>query len=160
MPPKRRTASHPNHSGLASETVKDSPTLLIPSSTDGQGARRATSASASPTDTQIANRIIKFLERCSAVGRRQDEVYSDWLQFVDALLDQEEPNIIALATTGAFAEDPPGVTTLLERLRKTYPHREGAKLQYLDYFLKAYAELRVSPEYGYVTTPPTEAGGF
>ncbi len=148
MPTRRRRTTFPSDSSLAAATVTDMPATLMPSDTTAPDLHPGTCADASQTDTQIAGRIIKLLERCCAAGRRQDEVYTDWLQFVDALLDQEEPNLIALATTGQFAEDPPEVSALLQRLRHTYPYREGAKVQYLDYFLHAYAELRVSPEYG------------
>ncbi len=150
MPTKRRRTTDLCNSGLASATVTDTPSESMPCDNTVQHSRSAPCAGASTTDRQIAGRIVKLLERCCAAGRRQDEVYSDWLQFVATLLDQEEPNLIALATTGRYADDPPAVSALLQRLGHTYPYREGAKVQYLDYFLQAYAELRISPGYGYM----------
>ncbi|HEX6292952.1 MAG TPA: hypothetical protein VFZ66_27460 [Herpetosiphonaceae bacterium] len=111
--------------------------------------------SAAPEDTQgfearTVKTIIRLLERCTVVGRRPAEVFTDWIELVHALLDMEPKHEQALAETGTFAPDPPEVVALLVRLRQTYPYREGAKEHYLDYFLQAFAELRMSTTVGFV----------
>lgn len=101
------------------------------------------------SESRVVASIIKLLEHCTVVGRRPDDVFNDWLALIDALLEMEPIHAQALAETGQFAPDTPETVELLARLRRIYPHREGAKIQYLEYFLQAFAELRRSTLLGY-----------
>jgi hypothetical protein len=101
------------------------------------------------SESRIVTNIIKLLEHCTGVGLRPDDVFSDWLALINALLEMEPKHAQALAETGQFAPDTHETTELLARLRRTYPHRAGAKIQYLEYFVQAFAELRSSTLLGY-----------
>ncbi|HEX6290922.1 MAG TPA: hypothetical protein VFZ66_17185 [Herpetosiphonaceae bacterium] len=137
LPKRTATASNRAPSDVEGQIIP--PARSTPTVDDGQAF-----------EARTVKQIIKLLERCTVVGRRPDDVFTDWLELVHALLDMEPKHEQALAETGDLAADPPHVAALLARLRTTYPFREGANEQYLDYFLQAFAELRLSATVGYM----------
>lgn len=104
-------------------------------------ARSAKKQALLQVGTDPAKQIIKWLEKCTAVGRRPDDVFSDWLKLVNACLDMEAQHLRALATTGRPAEDPPEIAALWAEMRTRYPTPTGAKESYFDYFSHAFTIL-------------------
>lgn len=70
--------------------------------------------------SQPVQRIISLLERCEATGQRADRVFEDWLNLTEAYLDMLPNHLTSIAKTGRPADDPPEVSELWARLRKTY----------------------------------------
>ena len=118
------------------------------------------------TGNSHADQIIKILDKNTSSGYRPDDVFSDWLELIEASLKALPAQAISVASTGQLVEDTPETAALFERLRKRYPRRE-----HFERFSQALAVLleSVTPDdpqdilgdiymtYGY---PNTWAGQF
>src|SRR5436309_3092273 len=85
-----------------------------------------------PTPDGEAAAIIRLLEKNTASGARQSDVFEDWCALVEGFLDMLPAHGASLVETGQPAQDTPEVAELYERLRKTYRHA-----QYFENFNEA-----------------------
>jgi len=67
--------------------------------------------------------IIKQIEQTCASGRKVWDVFSDWLDIVEATLEALPRHAASVAKTGRPADDTPAVQARYAELRKTY-HRD------------------------------------
>lgn len=86
--------------------------------------------------TATESEIIKRLERNTACGRRQHQVFEDWLEIVEHSLCMIPAHAAAIRDTGKPADDPPHVAHAWKRLREQYPNPS-----YFTHFSEAYAIL-------------------
>ncbi len=67
-----------------------------------------------------ADDIIRLLDKNTSSGRRPDDVFSDWLELVEATLEALPAHAHAVATTGNLAEDTPETQALFAQMRSRY----------------------------------------
>src|SRR5512137_2793710 len=89
---------------------------------------------------QPAKEIIRWLEKCTYVGRRQDAIFEDWVTTMRYCLQMLPVHAKAAATTGRMAEDPPEIAKHWERLRERY------KPDIFEAFTKAFTVLLAAAE--------------
>src|SRR4051812_7523259 len=82
--------------------------------------------------------IIKYLTGNLHTGRRQDDVFQDWLELVRASLMLLPAHAKAAVTTGAMAKDDAETQAIWERMRRHYKRPE------FDNFAKAFGALHES----------------
>lgn len=80
--------------------------------------------------------IIKRLERNTHGGRRQHQVFEDWLEIVEHSLTMVPAHARAIRETGHPAEDPPAIQHAWKRLRSDYTGKQD-----FTNFAEAYALL-------------------
>ena len=116
------------------------------------------------TDYWFRDRIIKELDRVTAVGRRPSRIFEDWALLTEANL-VELPRIYHAAAQGEEHEDLPATQELFERMRAIY-HRDFC----WEHFTRATAALFESAETGFMDVigstymlfglPSSQAGQF
>jgi len=101
-----------------------------------------TDDSFTPTN-RFGNEIVRHLGRITASGKRQSEIFEDWLDIVFASLDALPRHIASVRDSGKMSEDTPEVAEMFARLWKKY----DAKI-YHDPFRSALGALIKSAEQG------------
>jgi hypothetical protein len=89
-----------------------------------------------PSDPNGA-RIVKALDPITATGMRQDDVFEDWLEVVEACLEAMPAHARAMATSGAPADDTAETLAIFKRLRQRYGERPWV----FEAFAQAFAIL-------------------
>jgi hypothetical protein len=72
------------------------------------------------TGNKSADDIIRILDKNTSSGYRPDDVFSDWLELVEATLEALPAHAQAVAVTGQLAEDIPETQALFARMRSRY----------------------------------------
>lgn len=92
-----------------------------------------------------ADLLIKVLSRLESSGNRPHQIFEDWIQIVESILEGLPRNIRSLHQGGGLAEDPPDVADLWARLRSRYPQE-----RHWEQFSEAFSILLKYSEKGYM----------